>query len=141
MAGFYEWQAPAAPRGPKRPVFVHRHDGSPIAVAGLWSAWRDPSVVDGAAWLHTCTLVTTTANRLMAPVHDRMPVLIERKDYDWWLDPSSNAVDLQSLLHPASPGTVQAWKVSRLVSQVRNDGPHLIAPLEAPTAEQIGLFD
>ena len=123
MAGFYEWQAPAAPRGPKRPVFVHRHDGAPIAVAGLWSAWRDPSVVDGAAWLHTCTLVTTTANRLMAPVHDRMPVVLEREHWDEWLDPSNHDTgSLTDLLRPAADGLLTLYEVSTEVNRVQHDG-------------------
>lgn len=137
MNGWYEWSGTE-----KQPWYVSRTDGI-AGVAGIYERWvpanADPT--DPRNVMHTCAVITTDNNEDLAHVHDRMPVLIERKDYDWWLDPSSNAVDLQSLLHPASPGTVQAWKVSRLVSQVRNDGPHLIAPLEAPTAEQIGLFD
>ena len=112
------------------------------SVAGIYERWvpanADPA--DPRNVLHTFAVITTDNSEDLAHVHDRMPVLIERKDYDWWLDPSSNPTDLRSLLHPAIPGTVQAWKVSRLVSQVRNDGPELIAPLDASVPEQQGLF-
>ena len=82
MDGFYEWQA-GRPGGPvtkagkpaKQPMFIHRLDGEPLAVAGLWSAWRDPAD-RGADWLHTASVVTTSANGTMAPIHDRMPVIL-----------------------------------------------------------------
>lgn len=136
MDGWYEWSGTQ-----KQPWYVSRKDGI-AGVAGIYERWVSPNAdpTDPRNVLHTFAVITTDNSEDLAHVHDRMPVLIERKDYDWWLDPSSDPVGLRSLLHPAVPGSVQAWKVSRLVSQVRNDGPELIAPLDAPTAEQIGLF-
>lgn len=136
MDGWYEWSGTQ-----KQPWYISRKDGI-AGVAGIYERWvpanADPS--DPRNVLHTCALITTDNNEDLSHVHDRMPVLIERADQDWWLDPASNPTDLLSLLRPAAPGIVQAWKVSRLVSQVRNDGPALIEPLDTPIPEQIGLF-
>ena len=136
MDGWYEWSGTQ-----KQPWYISRKDGI-AGVAGIYERWvpanADPS--DPRNVLHTCALITTDNNEDLSHVHDRMPVLIERADYDWWLDPASNPTDLLSLLRPAAPGIVQAWKVSRQVSQVRNDGPALIEPLDTPIPEQIGLF-
>src|SRR6187549_2631772 len=79
MDGFYEWKAGAAD-GPvnakgkplKQPMFIHRIDGEPLAVAGLWTAWKDPEA--GSRWLQSATVVTTAANETMQAVHDRVPV-------------------------------------------------------------------
>lgn len=129
MDGFYEWQPPAVPRGPKQPYFVHRADGRPIAAAGLWATWRDPSVADeSAAWLHSCALLTTSANAVMAPVHDRMPVVLEPADWDEWLDPANaDVADLAGLLRPADPEVLVLRPVSTAVNRVGTDTPDLIA--------------
>lgn len=131
MDGFYEWQPAGSPRTPKQPYFVHRADGQPLAAAGLWSAWRDPSVADeSAAWLHSCALVTTSANALMAPVHDRMPVVLEPGDWAEWLDPSNDDVaGLAGLLRPAADGVLERHPVSTAVNRVGTDGPELVVPL------------
>ena len=133
MNGWYEWSGTE-----KQPWYVSRTHGI-AAVAGIYERWVSPT--DPQRVLHTCAVITTDNNADLAHVHDRMPVLLERADIGWWLDPESNPTDLLALLHPALPGSVQAWKVSRAVSQVRNDGPHLIEPLDGPVPEQIGLFD
>lgn len=131
MDGFYEWMRPPSGRGPKQPVFVHRADGAPLAAAGLWSAWRDPERADeDEAWLHTCALVTTSANALMAPVHDRMPVVLERGDWDEWLDPSNDDVaGLEQLLRPAADGVLDRYAVGTEVNRVGVDHPGLVVPL------------
>ncbi|MFZ9629948.1 MAG: SOS response-associated peptidase [Ilumatobacteraceae bacterium] len=130
MDGFYEWQPPASPRGPKRPVFVHRRDGAPIAAAGLWAAWKDPAVSSDAAWLHSCTIITTAANALMAPVHDRMPVVLERRDWDEWLDPANHdTASLVDLLVPAADEVLTRYEVGTAVNKVQHDDPSLISAI------------
>jgi putative SOS response-associated peptidase YedK len=136
MDGFYEW-APGVEDGPvtkagkpaKRPFFVHRADDEPLAVAGLWSAWRDRSEGPDAPWLHTATVITTDANSLMAPVHDRMPVILPTAMWDIWLDPANQNIDvLGKLLVPAPDRLLTMHEVSTDVNNVRNKGRELIEP-------------
>ena len=137
MDGFYEWQAlgPDAPltaagKPMKTPMFIHRADGAPLAVAGLWAVWRDKAAGPDAPWLHSCTVITTAANATMAPVHDRMPVILPREHWDEWLDPTNRDIAaLQHLLVPAAADVLTMHAVSTAVNNVRNKGPELIAPV------------
>jgi putative SOS response-associated peptidase YedK len=138
MDGFYEWKA-GEPGGPvtkagkpaKQPMFINRLDGEPLAVAGLWSAWRDPAGDPTADWLHSATIVTTSANATMAPIHDRMPVILPRSVWDEWLDPENQNLEvLSGLLVPASDSLLTVRAVSTDVNNVRNKGPELIAPVD-----------
>ena len=134
MDGFYEWKA-GEPLGPltkagkpaKQPMFINRLDGEPLAVAGLWSAWRDPAGDPDADWLHSATVVTTSANGTMSPIHDRMPVILPESAWDTWLDPQNqNLETLSGLLLPASDSLLTVRAVSTEVNNVRNKGPELI---------------
>lgn len=138
MDGFYEWQQGSegaaltkAGKPSKQPMFIHRIDGEPLAVAGLWTAWRDKSAGPDAPWLHSCTIVTTSANATMAPVHDRMPVMLPATAWQEWLDPSNNnVVELQRLLVPAPDNLLTMHKVSTDVNNVRNKGSELLQPID-----------
>ena len=143
--GFYEWQVvgkPSTPKGKpkKQPMFIHRRDGEPMAFAGLWSVWKVPEglEVDGAddeSWLRSCAIVTTRANDLLMPVHDRMPVLLPESAWASWLDPENHDVEaLSSLLVPAPDDELELWPVSTLVNKADNTGPELVRPVE-PAAE------
>jgi putative SOS response-associated peptidase YedK len=127
--GFYEWEAvPGQKR--KRAVFVHARDGEPFAFAGLWEVWRDASEPD-AEWLPTCTIVTTRANEMLQPVHDRMPVILPEKAWDEWLDPTNEDVTgLSELLVPFPDRLIEMWAVGSAVNDANNNGPELLAPLE-----------
>jgi len=140
MDGFYEWQQGLAvsattSKPVKTPMFIHRRDGEPLAVAGLWAAWRDPAAPTDEAtgepvWLHTCTVITTSANETMAPVHDRMPVLLPRRAWSAWLDNSNqDLVGLQRLLIPAPNDLLTMHAVSTAVNNVRNKGAELAEPV------------
>lgn len=130
MDGFYEWQVVAGQKA-KQPMFIHRADGQPLAVAGMWAAWRDKALGDGAPWLHTCTVITTEANATMAPVHDRMPVLLPADRWDEWLDPTNQDTDaLAHLLVPAPDDLLVMHPVSTAVNNVRNKGAELIERIE-----------
>ena len=142
MDGFYEWQAatassPVNAKGKpmKQPMFIHRVDGEPLAVAGLWSAWRPKDGPPEAPWLHTCTVITTSANHTMEPVHDRMPVILPATAWQQWLDPGTDDTDaLRALLVPAPDSLLTMHKVSTEVNNVRNKGVELIRPIvEAPS--------
>jgi putative SOS response-associated peptidase YedK len=127
--GFYEWQR----RGSrKQPMFIHRRDGEPMAFAGLWAAWRDPQGDDpGGDWLRSCAIVTTNANDTVAPLHDRMPVVLEEREWDRWLDPDAADIDgLTRLLRPAADELLVAYAVGTAVNSADNDGPELVERVE-----------
>ena len=132
MSGFYEWKPGESTHSPgrpakqvKQPVLIERSDGELLAVAGLWSAWADPAA-EPRVWQHTCTVLTTAANETMAPIHDRMPVILEREQWEAWLDPEEHDVAaLETLLVPAASGILRMREVSTEVNNVRNRGPFL----------------
>ncbi|NJN14993.1 MAG: SOS response-associated peptidase [Oscillochloris sp.] len=119
--GFYEWQATAEG---KQPIYFQMADGTPFAFAGLWEQWRGP---DGP--VESCTIITTSANELVHPVHDRMPVIVAPDDYVRWLAPElDDAAAVADLIKPFPADRMQSYMVSKAVNQVRNNGPELIAP-------------
>jgi putative SOS response-associated peptidase YedK len=121
--GFYEWQA--GPAGPKQPYCILAVDGSILGFAGLRDEWEGP---DGA--LATCTIITTSANALMAPIHDRMPVILARSDYAAWLDPATAPERLKALLRPCPEDRLRCYPVGRKVGDARNEGPELMEPAD-----------
>lgn len=134
--GFYEWRAIEGQKV-KQPYFVHPDDGELLAFAGLWEQWRRPDADDA---LRSATILTTVANATMAPVHDRMPVILPASAWDEWLDPSNDDVEaLRRLLVPAPTSLLHLRPVGRDVGNVRNDGPQLIdaVPLAAPPAPEL----
>ncbi len=147
MDGFYEWQQAGpgaaltkAGKPMKTPMFIHRADGEMLAVAGLWATWRDKSAGPDAPWLHSCTVITTAANDTMAPVHDRMPVLLSPEDWAEWLDPTNNDLDsIQHLLVPAANDVLVMHAVSTAVNNVRNAGPELMEPAPPAESAELGL--
>ncbi len=127
--GFYEWQA--LPEG-KQPHLIRRADCAPFAMAGLWERWRDPATPDGPA-LESCTIIVTDANALIAPLHERMPVILPEATHADWLDPGLDDREaLRALLRPLSPAGWTAFPVSRAVNNPRNNGPELMEPLALP---------
>lgn len=138
MTGFYEWQPGAEPGAPKTPMYIHAADDSPLAVAGIWSPWRDPAAAPDAAeeWLHTCAVLTTAANAVMRPVHDRMPVILDRSHWAEWLDPANDDIDgLLSLLQPAPDALLTMHRVSTAVNKVQNRGESLILAVDPETGD------
>ncbi len=128
--GFYEWKRlpdedgniPAKPK--KQPMFIQRGDGAPLAFAGLYERWID---AEGLREIHTCTIITTTANAMMADIHDRMPVLLPPSNWEEWLDPDNDDTEgLQRLLVPAPDSLLSAYPVSDSVNSVKNNDPSLI---------------
>ena len=127
--GFYEWQD--RPKGQrKQPFFIHRKDGEPLAFAGLWEVWHDPEDPD-AEPLRTCSIITTDANQVVARTHDRMPVMLPPAAWQPWLDVEQHDVDaVRRLLVTATPDGLEVYPVSTDVISVKNDGAHLVEPLE-----------
>lgn len=119
--GFYEWQKID---GKKQPYFIHRPDDQPFAFAGLWEDWKQ-----GEADIQSCTIITTTANAVMAPLHDRMPVILSSENYPLWLDPEfPNRDALQELLRPCDPQLLETYPVSTVVNSPRNESPQCVEP-------------
>ena len=146
--GFYEWpKAPTRTSSDDRPLphYITRADGGMLAMAGLWERWSPPDGAPGddgnsggdraevaRSALHSATVLTTAANGFMAPIHDRMPVLLERSAWDAWLDPSNDDVDeLSAMLMPAAEGILRSHQVGRAVGNVRNRDASLIEPTES----------
>jgi len=126
--GFYEWRATEAG---KQPYWIARADGEPFAFAGLWSGWHDPA--DGPTLL-TCAIVTTRANGVVAPIHDRMPVILARADEARWLDADAGRAALAGCLRPLPDADTYLRPVARAVNDARYDGPECLAPADEPPA-------
>ena len=121
-SGFYEWQTVGRL---KQPWFFQMTDESPFVFAGLWERWRSPDGVE----VQTCSLITTSANEIVSPLHDRMPVILRGNTIDTWLDRSiSEPALLEPLLAPLPGHEMKATPVSALVNSVRNEGPECIEP-------------
>jgi putative SOS response-associated peptidase YedK len=119
---FYEWDRSATPRqpyaiGPAEPAEM-------LALAGIWSRSRDRGV--------TAAILTTSPNALVAPIHNRMPVILPRDFLDAWLDPAAGLEELEPMLAPAPDASLRMWPVSTEVNRVAADGPHLLSPVELP---------
>jgi putative SOS response-associated peptidase YedK len=121
--GFYEWQRLDGKDMPSIPYYFHRSDKKPFAFAGLWDSWNPP---DGSQ-LNTCTIITTAANSKVAPVHDRMPVILTGQQLWQWLSPNPAGV-LQQLLIGCSEGELSVYPVGRWVNDPRREDPILIEP-------------
>jgi putative SOS response-associated peptidase YedK len=117
-AAYYEWRHD--PSG-KTPFAIARGDGEPVALGGRWEAWRS----DGET-LRTFATLTTEANSSLALIQERMPVIIERKDWPIWLGEENG--DVIALLRPLPADQLRIWPIERAVNNVRNDGPALLAP-------------
>lgn len=127
--GFYEWRSEG---GQKQPYRVALADGGPFAFAGLWERWTKGA--DGAP-VESCTIVTTEANERLRPIHPRMPVILDPADFDAWLDPDTPGPEAQALLRPFPGDRLTAYRVSRLINNVANDDPSLIAPIDVAEPE------
>lgn len=121
--GFYEWRRQD---GKKQPFYFRMKNQQPFAFAGLWEHWQDPK---GEA-IDSCTILTTEANELLQQIHERMPVILNPKDYDLWLDPTVQKLEqLQQLLQPYSSTAMTSYPVSTKVNKPTNDTPELINSL------------
>jgi len=121
--GFYEWQKTGSR---KQPYFIRMRDDRPFAFAGLWELW------EGAqhSAIESCTLLTTGANEVVRPIHDRMPLIFPPEAYDRWLDPQSQrSQDLAPLLRPYPAEPMEAYAVSTLVNSPAHEDPRCIEPV------------
>lgn len=133
--GFYEWKEVD---GKKQPYYFQLRDGGPFAFAGLWDSWNSP---EGEA-VESCTVLTTRANELVAPVHDRMPVILLPQHYDLWLDTTVQQKErLAPLLTPYPPTQMQSHPVGQRVNSAQNDEPECIEPVAELLLRSKSLYD
>jgi putative SOS response-associated peptidase YedK len=129
--GFYEWQA-AGDR--KRPFYVRAKSGAPLAFAGLWETWEGPNGEE----LETGTIVTTRANRMLSPIHERMPVIVPPEAFDLWLDGATvDATTAAALIQPAPEDLLEAYEISTAVNRTANDNPKLLEPVGATPPDPV----
>ena len=124
--GFYEWKA-AGPR--KQPFYVRAKSGLPLAFAGLWETWTGPNGEE----METAAIVTTRANRTLAPIHERMPVVVPPEAFDLWLGCANvDAETAAALIAPAADDLLEAYEVSIAVNRTANDNEKLAERWTAP---------
>ncbi len=120
--GFYEWDKK---RGGKQPFAIARATGQLTVMAGLWEEWMSPA----NERIASCTVITIEANELIAPLHDRMPVILSEEDWPAWLgEVAASDAELKALLRPYPSDQMKLWSVDRAVGNWHNDGPHLVEP-------------
>jgi len=128
--GFYEWKAVG---GRKQPYFVRLKSGAPMAFAGLWECWTGPNGEE----LETAAIVTTNANRQLAEIHGRMPVIVPPEAFDLWLNCADvDATTAAALIQPAPENLLEVYPVSPAVNRTANDNPKLVEPLAAGAETQ-----
>ena len=126
-SGFYEWQATAASSGAarKQPFYSSLRGDATMAIGGLWESWTAP----GGEIIRSCCIVTTAANELLRPIHQRMPLIVAAEDWQNWLNASPEQA--APLIKPYPADKMQTWPVSRRVGSVSIDDPTLITALDA----------
>ena len=119
--GFYEWKQLA---DGKQPYYIRLADGGPFAFAGLWDHWTSPEGDERK----TCTIITCEPNELMSQLHNRMPVIFDKRTMWDWLDPDAPPLALKAMLSPYDTRAMTAYPVSRAVNRPANDSPECILP-------------
>jgi len=144
--GASEGKGPSGAKGKgkprKQPFFIHRWDGAPLAMAGLYEFWRDKSLPDEDpdAWLTTYAIITTAAEPGLDRIHDRQPLVLEREDWADWLNPTqSDLSQVKAHLEFSQPGRFDAYPVSMAVNSSRNNGSELLLPLAR--SDLVGAVD
>ena len=120
VSGFYEWRRQGAG---KQPYFVRPTDDEVFALAGIWDRWEGQQ----GNVLESVAIITTSSNELMQPIHDRMPLILEKEDAAGWLDPTNELARVLTMLRPCPSKRMVAYPVSGIVNSGRHDGPECIA--------------
>lgn len=120
--GYFEWHKKEGLA--KQPYFIHRTDGRPLVLAGVWEKWKG---VDNP--LVSCAVLTTSPNKDLQPLHPRMPVVVEEGEWEIWMD-GNPETDIPHLLRPADRGTLRFYPVTRSMGNVRYSSPGLLDPVK-----------
>jgi putative SOS response-associated peptidase YedK len=122
----------------KTPYVIVPSDEPLFAFAGLWENWRDKAAGGDAEWIRTCAIITGPPNELVAPIHDRMPVILPSEVWARWLGEEEAGKDeLQSLLKPCPAERIRAYSISTRVNSVKNDDAGLIEPMMATGGDTV----
>ena len=119
-SGFYEWSMDL--EGNKIPWFIKRNDDAPMVFGGVWQEWSDESAI-----IKSCAIVTTASNNKLSRIHHRLPLVLERSDWGFWLGEEGH--DASALMKPTADETLKAYRVSKNINSNRSSGPDLISPL------------
>ena len=130
--GFYEWRRAGKS---KQAFFFQRKDEGAFGFAGIWDRWRKDGVT-----IKSCAIVTTAANELLTPVHDRMPVMLPENAYEAWLDSQVSTTELKKLLEPFPSEEMKSHPVSSKVNSADNEGEELIERVDAEIGTTPSLF-
>jgi len=132
-SGFYEWKQEGKV---KQPWYIRLKDGSPMVFAGLWETWKSS---EGEV-IESCTILTTASNRLVEPLHDRIPVILHLDEYGEWLDRNTtNPVGLVHLFQSYPADLMEMWPVSPMVNSVKNDSAELVVPVGDSLQHILGM--
>jgi len=121
--GFFEWMAIKGQKA-KQPFAIAMKDGSPFGMGGIWENWKNPN---SGEWIRTFAILTTDANELVASIHDRMPLILNSRDYSRGL---SEEPDPSDLMRPFPADPMRMWPISRRINKQENSEPSLIEPIE-----------
>jgi len=130
--GFFEWKRSGRD---KRPFYIQRLDEQPLMFAGIWDTWRNRGSL-----ITSCAIITTTANELVAELHDRMPAILSTEVEDAWLNPKTPPIELVRMLKPFPAAQMQTYPVSSRVNSPDNDNPELLVPVHAEVGQTMSLF-
>ncbi|HZA10068.1 SOS response-associated peptidase [Mycobacterium sp.] len=139
MSGWYEWRknpdTPSGKKAHKTPFYMTPGDDNLICMAGLWSVWRPKDASKADPPLLSCTIITTDAVGPLAEIHNRMPLMIDERDWDRWLDPDA-PLEPELLTVRADLSDLEIREISTLVNSVRNNGPELIEPAQPQGSQE-----
>ena len=119
-SGFYEWSEDL--KGNKIPWFLKRNDGAPLVFGGVWQEWGDESAI-----VKTCAIVTTASNSKLSKIHHRLPLVLERSDWGFWLGEEGHGASC--LMMPTANDILTAYKVSNNINSNMSSGPDLMSPV------------
>jgi putative SOS response-associated peptidase YedK len=131
---FYEWRQTGTA---KHPYCFEVNNGEMFAFAGLWDGWKNPN----GQWIKSCSILTVAPNAVTSQIHDRMPVILPKDDYELWLDPgTTNVAAVSDLLKPFAARLMRMFPVSNRINQVQNDDAECARPVELEPPPQASLF-
>lgn len=131
VRGWHEWP------DSKTPYYIHRTDGQPLLLAGIWDVWEslDPSDENSGPLVTSMSVVTTPPGRYMRKFHDRSPLVLENEAALAWLQPGLNELEIKAFLHPSADSALEAYRVSTAANNARNKSEEVLRAIAAPVPQ------